>query len=489
MRLERLMPGGIRAYDINLTVPTGGIQSLQDGDVLIIPSRVEQLDNAVRLSGNVFQSGLYPWYEGLALTDLISSRELVKPGSDLRYVLVRREIQPNVLTEVFSIDLQAAWESPKGPHDAMLQSRDTVYVFDRLNSRQPVVLELLEEQRQQRFRGENIPVVSIGGEVASPGNYPLEPGMKISDLVRAGGGLTEAAYGLEAELVRYGSSNNFSRQSEILTIDLQDSLQDIATANIVLSSHDYLNIKVVPNWNEQQVVELIGEVNFPGIYPLVEGETLRGVLERAGGLTEAAFPDGVLFIREELIEREAEQLENVANRLEADLQSLSIDPQATQAVIAGTGLVNRLRNTEPVGRLVINMDDVLNNENKYEILLKNNDRLYVPPLSQEITVLGEVQFPTSHIYQEGLDRDAYVSMSGGTTENSDESRIYIVHANGGVEINNSSLWFAGQDRREIMPGDTVVVPADTSMPLIPIWASATQIIYNVAIAAAALQSF
>ena len=489
LRLERLMPGGVRAYDINLAIPTDGIQSLQDGDVLIVPSRVEQLDNAVRLSGNVFQSGLYPWDEGFTLTDLISSRELVKPGSDLRYVLVRREIQPNVLTEVFSIDLQAAWENPKGPQDPILQSRDTVYVFDRLNSRQPIILELLEEQRQQRFRGENIPVVRVGGQVASPGEYPLELGMTIADLVRAGGGLTEAAYNLEAELIRYNNINGRSMQTEIIRVNLQDSLQDVGMANLILSSYDYLNIKVVPNWNAQQVVELVGEVNFPGLYPLLEGETLKDVLERAGGFTDRAFPDGVLFIREELVQREADQLENMANRLEGDLQSLSTDPQSAQAAAAGLALVSRLRNTEPVGRLVINMDDILSDEYGQSIVLRNNDRLYVPPISQEVTVLGEVQYPTSHLYQEGLARDAYISMSGGTTENSDESRIYIVHANGGVDIDNGSRWFVGQNHSEIMPGDTVVVPIDTSMPLIPMWASATQVIYNIAIAAAALQSF
>jgi hypothetical protein len=42
----------------------------------------------------------------------------------------------------------------------------------------------------------------------------------------------------------------------------------------------------------------------------------------------------------------------------------------------------------------------------------------------------------------------------------------------------------------IDPGDTVVVPLNAEhMPALPLWRAGTQIIYNVAIAAAAVHSF
>jgi len=492
IKLERTMPGGTTAYNIDLTTQTGGVQSLQDGDILLVPSRLEQLDNTVRLSGNVFQPGLYPWHEGLTLTDLIDSRELIKPRSDLRYVLIRREIQPNVLTEVFSIDLQSAWNDPGGTQDVVLQSRDTVYVFDRLNSRQDVISELLDELRAQRFRTDIIPLVRVGGQVNSPGDYPLEPGMTVAGLVRAGGGLTESAYALDAELVRYSTSNSGAiRQTEIITVDLGNSLIGVPGADISLSPYDHLNIKVVPNWTEQEVVELVGELIFPGIYPLREGETLMDVLTRAGGLTEFAFPEGAIFIREELQAREAEQLENLANRLERDIQGLATDPQNAPAVAAGAALVASLRNVDPVGRLVIDLSEILEGNIAQNIVLRNGDQLYIPPISQEIIVLGEVQYPTSHVFEGGLNRDTYIEMSGGTTDNADIGRIYTVHANGRVDV-NSSLWFSGESGGDIMPGDTVVVPIDTSVSVstqIPVWAAATQVFYNIAIAAAALNSF
>ena len=114
---------------------------------------------------------------------------------------------------------------------------------------------------------------------------------------------------------------------------------------------------------------------------------------------------------------------------------------------------------------------------------------FIPPISQEVTVLGEVQYPTSHVFSAGLDRDDYIAMSGGTTDNSDIARIYTVHASGRVDISTGSRWFMNERQSEILPGDTIVVPVDTSTPLIPVWAAATQVVYNIAIAAAALNSF
>jgi hypothetical protein len=104
-------------------------------------------------------------------------------------------------------------------------------------------------------------------------------------------------------------------------------------------------------------------------------------------------------------------------------------------------------------------------------------------------VLGEVQNATSHFYREGVGRNDYISMSGGYTARADKGRIYVVRANGMVVTNASSRWFSRGDTR-IMPGDTIVVPleADRVRPL-TLWTSVTQILYNIAVAVAAVNSF
>jgi polysaccharide export outer membrane protein len=124
-----------------------------------------------------------------------------------------------------------------------------------------------------------------------------------------------------------------------------------------------------------------------------------------------------------------------------------------------------------------------------DIVLRGGDMLLVPKVQQEVTVIGEVPNATSHLYRAGLTRDDYIALSGGATRRADTKRTYIVHANGSVVSRESNRWFERSDNT-IKPGDTVVVPLDTErMPPLPFWQAVTSIIYNVAIAAAAVHSF
>ncbi len=76
-----------------------------------------------------------------------------------------------------------------------------------------------------------------------------------------------------------------------------------------LQPFDRLSVKEVSGWTEQSEVTLVGEVRFPGIYAVKRGETLRSVLERAGGLTDLAFPQGAVFTRVDLKRQEQQQLD------------------------------------------------------------------------------------------------------------------------------------------------------------------------------------
>ena len=119
------------------------------------------------------------------------------------------------------------------------------------------------------------------------------------------------------------------RTTEVIAVDLASALTGDRTADVLLRPYDYLNIKQVPEWGEQGVVQVRGEVRFPGSYPIKRGETLKSVIERAGGLTSLAFAEGSVFLRESLREREREQFKTLADRLQADLATLAL--QSSQA--------------------------------------------------------------------------------------------------------------------------------------------------------------
>jgi protein involved in polysaccharide export with SLBB domain len=114
--------------------------------------------------------------------------------------------------------------------------------------------------------------------------------------------------------------------------------------------------------------------------------------------------------------------------------------------------------------------------------------LIVPGRRQEVTVLGEVQYPTSHVFERGLKRDDYIGKSGGFSERADGKRIYVVRANGSVVAEARARWFQRESAGGIEPGDTVVVPLKVDQPLAR-WSQITQIIYNLAIAATAVARF
>ncbi|HJR70303.1 MAG TPA: SLBB domain-containing protein, partial [Gammaproteobacteria bacterium] len=488
-KIERVVPNrGTTVEDIDLA-GAGARTVVRDGDVLRVPPNLEQLENSVRLAGNVFQPGLYQWSSGMRLRDLLPGPELVKPLSDLGYVLIRRERAPNVDVAVLSADLQAVWRSPAAAANVLLEPRDTVHVFNIETGREEVLTPLIDELEAQAPPNTPSPVVRVAGEVRAPGEYPIEPGMRVSDLLRAGGGLSEAAYASEAELTRYAVVDGSYRETELIDVNLAAALRGDAAADLALTPYDYLSIREVSRWRGAETVALRGEVMFPGEYPIRRGETLSSVIERAGGLTDLAFPEGAVFTRVESRQREQELLEQLARRVERDLAALSVtDAGAADAISAGQSLIAQLRSTVATGRLVIRLDDVIANRLDADFFLKDGDQLLVPDERREVAVLGEVQYTTAHIFERGLSLDDYIDKSGGLTARADQRRIYVVRASGEVVADSGARWFSRRGSSGIAPGDAIVVPIDVDNTLAR-WSAITQIIYNLAIAAAAVNSF
>lgn len=484
-----------RVVAVDLATAKGSATTVANGDVLIVPEVLPDLENTVVLSGHVQRQGPYQWFPGMRLTDLISSPLELKPGVDDGYVLIRRERIRGEPIEVFSADLGAALRNPEGPENIELGSRDIVNVFSLSFGRQRVVRPLLEELQLQATFDRPFQRVEIVGNVRAPGPYPLEPGMRISDLIRAGGSLTEAAFTLGAELTRHTVESGSLRRTEVIDVNLEQILRGEASADFELSPHDHVSITQIPEWATDWSVSLEGEVMFPGEYRVRRGETLASVLERAGGLTDAAFPEGAVFLRESLKEREREQVDILARRLESDLASLSlqsIDTTGTETLQTGQALLEQLRNYEPVGRLVIDIDMLRRSGvNVGETLeLRDGDRLLIPQSSQVVTVIGEAQQNTSHLFQPDLSRDDYIELSGGLTRRADKKLIYVVKASGAVVTGGRSRWLGTGRQVSMSPGDTIVVPLDTDRirPL-TFWTNVTQILYQGAIAVAAVRSF
>ncbi len=491
--LARISQSGERTVrEVNLGQRSGLSVGLRDGDILRVSPVLEEHFGTVSLVGHVHEARHHEYRPGIRLTSLVPAMSALRPLADTGYVLVRRQPQPGGPISVFSIDYKRALAAPASPANPELMPRDTVRFFELAEDRAGFVRPLIDELSAQRAGVDALAQVGVGGQVTVPGTYPLEAGMRISDLLRASGSLLESAYTVDAELSRYSAANGEYRSTSLVEVNLAAVLAGEREADLTLQAHDFLTIKEMPEWQAGERVRISGEVRFPGFYPIRRGETLNSVLRRAGGLTDLAFIEGSIFVREELREREQDQLEALAQRLESDLVSFSLKSlqegaEATQVLTLGQQLLSQLRETKATGRLVVEIDSVMASDTdpSNDIILKDGDHLSIPKRTQEVTVLGEVQYATSHIFAPGLERDGYIGRSGGMTQQADHKRIYVVRANGEVLASERSAWFRRNFSGEMRPGDTIVVPidADRVAPL-ALWSSVSQIIYQLALAAA-----
>ncbi|MDP5033265.1 SLBB domain-containing protein, partial [Paraglaciecola sp.] len=301
--------------------------------------------------------------------------------------------------------------------------------------------------------------------------------------------LIESAFVQKAELSRTQLDDEDTYKVNHVQINLIDALNGDLASNQLLVSKDTLNVLRAPDWYDNRRVELIGEVVFPGIYQIKKNETLAQVIERAGGFTSEASIRAAIFTREELKKREKANMDKTVEDLKQQIISSNVSGSQNVKTIdyqEASEILSDLLSIEPVGRLVINLPDVTSGVQVADIQLKDGDKLYVPSISASVSVIGEVFVPTTHILEGNMTLSDYIERSGGLTERADNSKIYIVKANGSVKIPNNNFWF--DDKSIVLEaGDTIVVPRDVvNFERLGLWQTVTTIFYQSVVALVAI---
>ena len=329
--------------------------------------------------------------------------------------------------------------------DPLLQSDDRVIVFSRQPDRGAALADVLQEMRLQTRDNNPMPVVSINGRVRAPGEYPLERKHDSGGSHPRRRRPRRRGVRDDAELTRYEVVNGESRKTEVHRARSRERRRagrrfvQLASTDMPLRAYDVLVIKETPDWREQESITLRGEVRFPGAYPIRKGETLSSVIERAGGLTEDAFPKAVSSCARSSRTQERQQIERLANRLQSDLTLVALQSAQTQkessaeALAAGQSLLAQLRSAQahrPAGhRSGARMARKAVRTTSSCAAATNSSYRGMKPY---VTVIGEVQNATSHVWKNGMGRDEYIQLSGGTTPRADDKRIYVVRADGSV---------------------------------------------------------
>ncbi len=501
----------------------------QDGDRIRFNTVSAQYNNVVNLVGAVVRPGSYQWHEGKRISDVLKSvRGDLLSQADLSYGLVIREINISGDIEVHQFDVaQAIVKNAK--NDLTLNANDKIIIFSEFEQKQQEQLTLsttgsgtkkdksieqaaqdensndlsadsyspysrnnllapiIKQLKQQASTNKAIQLVEINGKVSHPGVYPLTVNGRVADLITAAGGLLESAYTKEAEITRMVDGD--ASQVEHVKINLEQLIGS-NESSLALQSKDSLNIFAIPNWQENVKVTLKGEFKFPGTYTIRRGETLSNLLERAGGFSNFAEQNAAIFTRLSVKQQEQQQLARLATELRRDVASKSFQDSVSSSSLSYdemNNLLNDLASVEALGRLVIDLPLIQNNQQT--LVLQDGDTLYVPSKRDSISVVGEVNYSTTHLYKAGISVDDYLELSGGLKERADDDRIYIIKANGAVTIPNSGNWFAPGNEQMLEPGDTIVVPMDAGhMDKLTLWSTATQILYQLGVAVAAIGS-
>jgi polysaccharide export outer membrane protein len=490
IRLERLGED-YRPVVKNLSLPSDSRFKILPGDIISISSASSEVSNSVSLIGNVERPGEYEWKAGMKLKDIIDGLDDLLPKTDMHYGLIRRKLQDGTIKVVNFSPTALFSNGPSSP--IHLEKEDAVYFFSIDQSRNNLINGILEDLRRHRTLESLGSIISVSGLVRFPGEYPLTENMALADLLDASGGLLDAAYSVSAEITRMTvNGNRIASSDHIIISDLSESNR---SNSIFFEPYDHLHIKKVPYWSENQTVTLSGEFLFPGIYRIFRGESLSEVVRRAGGFTDHAFIGGAIFTREHIRTKEIAQKEQFISKLENLIayENLEKSKSTDSTLEQSRALVSRLRSMPATGRLVIDLLAQINNSADTEILLLEGDTLFVPKIPQEVIVTGEVQFPSSHLADNSLSMLQYIERSGGFTERSDQKRIALVKSNGLViSQNKSNAWFSPRKTSlDVSAGDMIIVPVKIELPSkwLENLATSTQIMYQIALSAAAINSF
>ena len=247
---------------------------------------------------------------------------------------------------------------------------------------------------------------------------------------------------------------------------------------------------------ETGTVRITGEVFFPGVYPISSYETLANVISRAGGLKINASPQSAIFQRDSLKRLEYDRLIKLQQEAKRNIllsqQSFGQDRDTTLDLAILDGILEKEVDLEDLGRLVIDLEAILEGQSDKVIVLEDGDTLIIPKQRNVVAVIGEVYVPNSHVFQQNVSKDDYIRLSGGVTDYADPDNAYIIKSDGSIaSVSGNRGFFRSGSRSNIEPGDTIVVPMQLGSPFSALEATTdiTQILYQMSIAAAAVNSF
>ena len=438
VRLERIFERTMRSVvDVDLT--RGQDPELAGGDIVTVGAVLNRYADAVTLRGNVTAPGRYVWHFGMHITDLVSSRDqlITREYYSRRNSLgtAALDYQQNAVQQTLPGALRLSGNGATQGSDIAVQNGNANTGTTSGNS-----LGAALTASNSPFTATNDVVLS-----APDVNWSYAVIERLNKET------------LNTSLIPFNPGALYLRgdQSQNLELLPGDVITFFSTADLK-----------VPSTQQTRFVRLEGEFNASGVYSVLPGETLRHLIERAGGFTPDAYLYGSEFTRLSTMRVQQQRLAEYADNLDAQIAALTATGNArattdrdaaanASAASDARQAVARLRRLSPIGRIVLELKpDSRTVAALPDLPLEDGDRFIVPRTPSTVAVEGQVYSANAFVFRYDQKERDYLRRAGGPDREADRKRSFILRADGSVY----SSQYGNVERATIFPGDTIVIP-------------------------------
>lgn len=434
---------------------------LTSGDVVEFRELYNTAENTVTLQGNVKHPATFAYKPGMRLSDVLKSENELLEETFITQAVIRRVSGKDNTIETIPIFLK---EFFAGANDPLLKPRDVINIYKNTNTE----------------------FVDVFGCISTPKHLTYTDNMRLDDVLTdiqfvdsniepEDEDNVNVSFRSEDSTALVGGTSNSSRVISAENVAVEILGEDGTTQvyylyDIMINGNTIKNISLMPGdkvffrplrSNETiKNVKVSGFVTHPGVFKFVEGKRLVDMITMADGLTKDADLRGTVFVRKNI---QTKQVDLAQKNNDRDISLLegrlaSGYKQTDSDMEAKTNMITMLKSEQKdyknkyTGQIALNIKS--NNLNKVRdidnIEVQDGDEIYIPRMSNHVSVLGEVYNEQSFVYRDGMKVRGYIKEVGGYTPNAAKFRLYKVGVNGRAVKAHS--W------TKITQGDTIVVP-------------------------------
>ncbi|MBP7184455.1 MAG: SLBB domain-containing protein, partial [Saprospiraceae bacterium] len=325
----------------------------------------------------------YDETKNIKVSDAIVMAGGILPEATTFAYLKRKNPENSKSVEYLRVNLENAISNPNGVDNVEIKANDTLYVYSKL--------KFIDDA-----------FVTLSGSVRTPGEFKYDESLTLKDLIILGGGLKLEAASNKIDIFRLVIKDNLPTKTIVATTEIKKDINDYEiSSNIKLEPYDLIVVRSIPQFDFLDVVNIEGEVMYPGEYALtVDNEKIVNLIQRAGGLTPEAFPAGATLYRPD----------------------------------------------GEVGFIVMKLDEALRNGNSnFNFILKKGDVIQIPKQKDLVTIQGATRayelYPEKILlsgkltvaYHSSKSAKWYIDeYAAGVSDNGDKRKISVYDPNGRI---------------------------------------------------------